>query len=99
MNPIEYFWAWIKHWFYERSNGTWKKAKELVAEVLRLCPLPTIQQFYQCADQYASVYRLGATSVIAEFAVKKYRGHRGIQAIELEAASEEWKEKAKLRAI
>ncbi|KAJ7337389.1 hypothetical protein DFH08DRAFT_1014352 [Mycena albidolilacea] len=82
-----------------RSNGTWKKAKELVAEVLRLCPLPTIRRFYRRADRYASVYRLGATGVIAEFAVKKYRGHHGIRAIELEAAGEEWKEKAKLRAI
>jgi hypothetical protein len=22
MNPIEYFWAWVKRWFRERSNGT-----------------------------------------------------------------------------
>jgi hypothetical protein len=71
MNPIEYFWAWMKHWFRDQSNGTWKKAKELVAEALRLCPLPTIRRFFRHADRYACVYRLGATGVIAEFAVKK----------------------------
>jgi hypothetical protein len=99
MNPIEYFWAWIKRWFQERSNGTWQKAKNLVAEVLRLCPLPTIRRFFRRADRYASVYRLGATGVVAEFAVKKYHGHRVVRAMELEAATEEWKKKAKMGAI
>ncbi|KAJ7884347.1 hypothetical protein B0H14DRAFT_3432436 [Mycena olivaceomarginata] len=43
--------------------------------------------------------RLGATGVITEFAVKKYRGHRGVLAMELEAASEQWKQKAKMGTI
>ncbi|KAJ7624166.1 hypothetical protein B0H17DRAFT_1340407, partial [Mycena rosella] len=38
MNPIEYFWAWIKHYFRERSNGQWKKAQKLVTEALAACP-------------------------------------------------------------
>jgi hypothetical protein len=46
-----------------------------------------------------SVYRLGATRVITEFTVKKYHGHCGVRAMELEAASEEWKKKAKMGAI
>jgi hypothetical protein len=44
-------------------------------------------------------YRLGATGVLAEFAVKRYRGHRGVRAMELEAATEEWMKKAKMGAI
>jgi transposase len=34
MNPIENFWAWVKRWFRERSNGTWQKAKALVEDGL-----------------------------------------------------------------
>lgn len=72
MNPIEYFWAWVKRWFRERSKGTWQNAKDLLDDGLRLCLLPTIRQFYRRAHRYASVYRLGATGPVAEFAVKKY---------------------------
>ncbi|KAJ6570414.1 hypothetical protein B0H10DRAFT_1646681, partial [Mycena sp. CBHHK59/15] len=81
MNPIEYFWAWTTTgtiWFRECSNGTWQKAKDLVDEGLRFCPLPTICRFYRRAHRYASVYRLGATGPITEFAVKTYRSHRGV---------------------
>lgn len=94
MNLIEYFWAWVKRWFRERSNGEWQKAKTLVDEGLRLCPVPTIRRFYRRAHRYASVYRLGATGPVAEFAVKKYRSHRGVRANELDVATSEWKAKA-----
>jgi hypothetical protein len=94
MNPIEYFWAWVKQWFGECSNGTWQKVKDLVNEGLRLCPLPTIRRFYWHADHYASVYQLGATGPIAEFAVKKYRSHCGVRTKELNIATAEWKAKA-----
>jgi hypothetical protein len=43
---------------------------------------------------YASVYRLGATGPIAEFAIKKYRSHRGVCAAESSLAAAEWKAKA-----
>jgi hypothetical protein len=95
MNPIEYFWAWIKRWFRERSNGTWEKAKKLIAEALRLCPLPTIRRFFRRANRYASVYRLGATGPIAEFAVKRFRSHRGVRARDMEVAQAEWEAKVK----
>lgn len=98
MNPIEYFWAWVKRWFRERSNGTWQKAKELIREALRLCPLATIRRFFRRANRYACVYRLGATGPIAEFAVKRYRSHRGVLAEELEVAQAEWDKRAKARA-
>jgi hypothetical protein len=91
MNLIEYFWAWVKGWFRECSNGALQKAKDLVDEGLRLCPLPTIRRFYRRAHRYASVYRLGATGPIAEFAVKRFRSHRGVRATELVDATAEWK--------
>ncbi|KAJ7306254.1 hypothetical protein DFH08DRAFT_824702 [Mycena albidolilacea] len=97
MNPIKYFWAWIKRWFQERSNGNWQKAKDLVVQVLRLCPLATICQFFWCANHYACFYRLGATGPIAEFAVKWYHSHYGAQARDLDIARPEWeKRKAKV---
>ncbi len=98
MNPIEYFWAWVKRWFRERSNGEWQKAKDLTAEALRLCPLPTIRRFFRRADRYASVYRLGATGVLAEFAVKRFRSHRGVMAKDLDIAQAEWEAKTKRMA-
>jgi hypothetical protein len=38
-----------------------------------------------------SVYKLGATGYVAEYAVKKYRSHCGVQQKELEIAEAEWK--------
>ena len=41
-------------------------------------PPEVIQCFFQCADRYASVYSQGATGLLAEYAVKKYRSHRSV---------------------
>ncbi|KAJ7150019.1 hypothetical protein C8R43DRAFT_1088096 [Mycena crocata] len=97
MNPIEYFWAWtrIKPWFRERSTGNWQKAKQLVAEAPCACPLATIRRLFRRANRYASVYRLGATGPVAEFAVKKYCSHRGVLKTELDVAMALWERKAK----
>ncbi|KAJ7648975.1 hypothetical protein DFH06DRAFT_996741 [Mycena polygramma] len=95
MNPIEYFWAWVKRYFRERSNGQWQKGKDLLEEALHACPLPTIRRFFRRANRYASVYRLGATGPVAEFAVKKYRSHRGVQKRELDTVMAEWEQKKK----
>jgi len=45
-----------------------------------------------------SVYKLGATGVVAEYAVKKYRSHRAVQQKELETMEAEWNRKAKSMA-
>ncbi|KAJ6581297.1 hypothetical protein B0H19DRAFT_1060907 [Mycena capillaripes] len=99
MNPIEYFWAWVKQDFRERSNGQWQKAKDLTEEALHACPLPTIRRFFRHANRYASVYRLGAIGVVAEFAVKRYHSHRGVLQRELDVAKAEWEKKVRLGAI
>jgi transposase len=96
MNPIEYFWAWIKRYFREQSNGQWKKAQELTAEALAACPLPTIRRFFRRADRYASVYHDGVTGPVAEFAVKQYRSHRVVKKTEIEVAEANWKKKYQL---
>ena len=40
MNPIEYFWAWVKRWFRERSNGTWQKPRILLTKDFASVPSP-----------------------------------------------------------
>lgn len=40
-----------------------------------------------------SVYKLGATGVLAEFAVKKYKTHRSVMQKDLEEAQAEWEKK------
>ena len=89
MNPIEYYWGWSKNYFRERSTGNFALAKTLVQEALDSCPLPTIRRFFRRAFRYMSVYRLGATGVAAEYAVRKYRSHRSIQLKDLEVAEAE----------
>ncbi|KAJ7221810.1 hypothetical protein C8J57DRAFT_1253925 [Mycena rebaudengoi] len=71
------------------------KAKALIDEALRLCPLPTIRRFFRRANRYASVYRLGATGPLAEFAVKTFRSHRGVGRKDLEVAQAKWDARAK----
>jgi hypothetical protein len=41
-----------------------------------------------------SVYTLGATSLAAEFTVKKYKSHRGVSQKDFDAAEEEREAKA-----
>ena len=98
MNPIEYLWGWAKRYFCERSNGNFKTAQKLWQEALNSCPLLTIHRFFRRAARYMSVYKLGATGVVAEYAVKKYRSHRAVQQKELETAEAEWNRKAKSMA-
>ncbi|KZP13178.1 hypothetical protein FIBSPDRAFT_666298, partial [Athelia psychrophila] len=75
-NPIEYLWAWVKHYYRERSTGNAKHSQKFWQEALDACLLLTIRRFFRRAASYMSVYRLGATGGVAEFAVKKFRSHR-----------------------
>ncbi|KDQ61785.1 hypothetical protein JAAARDRAFT_45287 [Jaapia argillacea MUCL 33604] len=91
MNPIEYHWGWAKRYFRERSNGNFARAKVLVQEALDSCPLIMIHRFFRRAGCYMSVYSLGATGLVAEYAVKKYHSHRAVRQVEIEKATLEWK--------
>jgi hypothetical protein len=72
MNPIKYLWGWAKQYFHEHSNGNFKMAQKLWQEALNSCLLLTIHRFFHCAALYMSVYKLGATGVVAEYVIKKY---------------------------
>jgi hypothetical protein len=62
-----------------------------------MCPGQVIRRFIRRATRYASVYRLGATGPLADFAVKKYkyRSHRKISLQDLLVAEGEKKVKDK----
>ena len=75
LNPLEYLWGWLKHYFQEHSNGKLAFAKSLVPTSLNTCPLVTIRRFFRCSEHYINVYSLGATGLAAEYAVKKYKSH------------------------
>jgi len=91
LNPIEMYWGWIKRYFRERATGNFATAQRLIVEALDACPLITIRRFFRRVDRYMSVYRHGATGRLAEFAVKKYRSHRGITKEDLAVAEEAYK--------
>ncbi|EIW81271.1 hypothetical protein CONPUDRAFT_26680, partial [Coniophora puteana RWD-64-598 SS2] len=78
INPKEYYWGWCKRYFRERSNGNFAHAKKLLLEALNSCPLITIRRFFRRVERYMDVYSLGATGMAAEYAVKKYKSHRGV---------------------
>ncbi|EIW73824.1 hypothetical protein CONPUDRAFT_68340 [Coniophora puteana RWD-64-598 SS2] len=93
LNPIEYYWGWCKNYFRERSNGNFERGKRLLQEAVDMCPLITIRRFFRRASRYLSIYHLGATGVVAEFAAKRYRGHRGVMQKDIDQAQAEWEVK------
>ena len=86
INPKEYYWGHSKRYFRERSTGNFKFGKILLVQSLEQVPLITIRRFFRRCNRYMSVYRLGATGLAAEYAVKKYRSHRGVSQKDLDAA-------------
>jgi hypothetical protein len=93
LNPIEYYWAWVKRWFRSRCNGNFATSKKLFADALDACPGDVIRRFFRRSNRYASVYQLGATGLLAEYAVKRYKSHRAVGESDLVLAAEEKKEK------
>jgi hypothetical protein len=98
MNPIKFLWGWAKQYFHECSNGNFKMAQKLWQEALNSCLLLTIHRFFHCAARYMSVYKLGATGVVAEYVVKNYHSHHAVQQKELETTEAEWNRRAKSMA-
>lgn len=89
LNPIEYYWGWVKREYRDRCDGRYTKSQKLLTEVLDKCPGTVIRRFIRRSFRYASVYRLGATGPLADYAVKKYRSHRAVSERELVVAEEE----------
>lgn len=89
LNAIEYYWAWVKRYFRERTNGTFAHARNLLDEALDACPLPTIRRFFRRASRYLSIYSLGATGVAAEYAARKFKSHRSVRQKDLDEAEQE----------
>jgi transposase len=88
LNPIEMYWGWAKRYFRERTTGNFKVALGLITEALDACPIAIIRRFFRRTYRYMSVYELGISGLLAEFAVKKYKSHRGITKQELVTAAD-----------
>ncbi|KAF8912422.1 hypothetical protein CPB85DRAFT_1375741 [Mucidula mucida] len=54
---------------------------------------PSTGNFAHAQSLYLQMYKLGATGVLAEFAVKKFKSHCSVMAKDLEVAQAEWEEK------
>ena len=67
--------------------------KKLWTEALDACPPHVLHQFFQQADRYASVYCLGATGLLAEYAVKKYKAHHSVTETDLTEAKNEFQQR------
>ena len=61
-------------------------ALKLLDMSLDACTVTIIQRFFQCVHQYICIYGQGATGILAEFAVRKYRLHRGVSIKDLAEA-------------
>lgn len=86
LNPIEYFWAWVKNYFREWCNRDFQTSKKIWEEALNSCLLITICRFFRRSQRYMSVYRHGAVGPVAEYAVKLYCSHQSVQKKEVEMA-------------
>jgi hypothetical protein len=78
LNPIEHYWGWVKCYFHERCKENYAAARKLLDEALNACTVMIIQWFFRHVHRYMSVYSLGTTELLIEFAVKKYHSYRGV---------------------
>jgi len=71
--------------------GTTHNGTTEISEALDAYSAEVIRRFFRRADRYASVYRQGATGLLAEYAVKEHRSHahRSVTAQDLTLAQEE----------
>ncbi|KIM30516.1 hypothetical protein M408DRAFT_22012 [Serendipita vermifera MAFF 305830] len=90
LNPIEYYWAWVKHTYQDRSDGrNFANSKKILTESLDACPGDVIRRYLRRANRYASAYRAGADGPLAEYAAKKFKSHRCITKTDLSLAAAE----------
>ncbi|KAJ2922656.1 hypothetical protein H1R20_g14444, partial [Candolleomyces eurysporus] len=80
LNPIEMYWGWVKIRYRTLADGTWKRAKDLVPELLNSCETKTIRAFFRKSFRYMDAYVRGLNAVQAAYAVKKYKAHRKVGA-------------------
>ncbi|PVF96678.1 hypothetical protein CPB86DRAFT_827048 [Serendipita vermifera] len=99
LNPIEHYWKWAKRYFREQYDGNFANSKEMFEEALDACPGEVIRGFFQHADRYANVYRLGATGPLAKYAVRRYMLYRTITNHDLTIASVEKERKDAAKKI
>ena len=78
-----------QRYFCEQCNGNFLAVHKLLVESLDACTVTIICSFFRRTHCYMSVYSQGATGLLAEFAVKKFRSHRGVSEVDLATAKKE----------
>ena len=78
LNFIERYWGKAKYYTRENYNYSWSGLQQIVPISLESVNLIIIRKFAQHAWCYMNVYRKGISGKLAEYAVKKYKGHRRI---------------------
>jgi hypothetical protein len=78
LNFIEMYWGRVK-WIVRRDcDYSIAGLLKSVPKALDAVPLALIRKFARLAHRYMDAYRKGMTGRLADFAVKKYHGHRCI---------------------
>jgi hypothetical protein len=72
------YWGWFKYRYREEDKTTFEAAKTAAFKWLDACPTEVIRRFINHTWRFMSAYGGGLTGNAAEWAVRKYRGHRTI---------------------
>lgn len=83
LNPIEQFWAAVKCYLRQECGCTLAALRENIPQALRAVPAEQVRRYFRRAERFESIYRFEAQSgtlpeSIREYAMKKYKKHRGV---------------------
>ena len=95
LNYIEHLWAYSKHEVRQTCDYSHKSLMDKVPKSLRGCPLATIRRFERRMWRMVQLYDQGLTSVLAQFAAKKYTSHRDIPKYVVAELEAEYNQKLK----
>jgi hypothetical protein len=70
-----------------------KKLEVLILKLMENCELPKIQGFFRHCYRFMDAYKYGLTGLLLEYAVKKFKGHRCIQASQIEEVKARFNER------
>ncbi|KAF9489413.1 hypothetical protein BDN71DRAFT_1529516 [Pleurotus eryngii] len=81
LNPIEMYWGWCKYCYRQADKKSFQQAKEAAELYLNACPVEVIRRFVNRSWRFMSAYRCGLTGRVAEWAVRKQKGHHTVSGL------------------
>ena len=76
LNFIERHWSRCKKYTRDHCNYTMQGLRGAMPRAFDSISLTTLRKYSRLAWRYMCAYRIGFTGALADFAVKKYAGHR-----------------------